>query len=852
MTVPPARPLRALPVRSRLPHGPTIVTAAVAGEATAVYLRLAAGAIDERDGEHGAAHFLEHMLFKGTPTRGIGEAALAIEALGGDLNAFTSHDELVLHAEVAGGAWALALDVLVDMVRNPHLDPAEVVRERDVILEEIASYDDDPEEQLSNAVLAALWGDHPYGRQVVGTEASVRGLDADALRAFYARELTAERVTLLVVGDVTHEDVVAHATPRFADWPTGAGRTADVAPVVVAQAARIVRPEGTFDDRQVQLAWPGPSDPAHPDLPALSVLVGILGTAAGDRIGQALDDDPKVGFDAWADVYVGAFGTNLAVGFRPLPGATLPALERALDVLDRISRACRGRWCARSRQTELADLDFGEQTVDGIADDLRHHEGLHGDAAHRAAWREALATVTPDDVARVARRWLRPSTMVVGLLDPDTSDRALQAALDARQARVPTAATARGPRILRAEIGGMEVLLAPADVPVAAVRVLSPGGALRVPERHAGLGTAWSQCLHRGAGPYDGDAFCDALDDLAAEAQATEGSASLSIAATAPATHTADLLELVGELVLDPHFEDEEWANVREELLDTVRSRLDRPRQVVADRIMALRFPNHPWRLSPDGTTASLGRIDGRALERFHRQHFVRGRTVVAVAGGIDPEDAVAALAWLDDLEAPGRGDVVPAPPAWPALAPGVHEVRAGTRQAIVTLVGDGVPLEAPERRGLELAEALLDGQAGRLFLALREEQALAYDLWVRHDARAGGGMFQVGLACDPSRVEAAATGLREVVASLVTHPPTEADLDRARTMLLGREVLADQRVETRAGRLAYAAFLGRPLDPAVRRAQLAATTVADVVAEVRRLLDTGWLEVRSLPRSDR
>jgi len=162
----------------------------------ALYLWIEAGSVDERSDEHGAAHFLEHMLFKGTPTRGVGDVPATIESLGGDLNAYTSLESTVLHATVELDGWKEALDVLADMSQRSLLDATELEREREVILEEVRGTASDPEELLYEGVQSALYADHAYARPILGTAAEVAELPRQALMNFWRREWGPQRAVL--------------------------------------------------------------------------------------------------------------------------------------------------------------------------------------------------------------------------------------------------------------------------------------------------------------------------------------------------------------------------------------------------------------------------------------------------------------------------------------------------------------------------------------------------------------------------------------------------------------------------------------------------------------------------------
>ena len=184
----------------------------------AVDLWVRGGARDEEQGEAGAAHFLEHTLFKGTTTRRAGETDIAIENLGATLNAATGPDYAHFYTTVARAHLAEALSVLADVVRNATLPDVEVDLERRVILDELAQRDSDPYSLLINHLYAASFQDHPYRRPPGGDPAQIRVRGRDTLAAFYHRTYSPERCSLVLVGDLTPEDAVDAARTAFGNW----------------------------------------------------------------------------------------------------------------------------------------------------------------------------------------------------------------------------------------------------------------------------------------------------------------------------------------------------------------------------------------------------------------------------------------------------------------------------------------------------------------------------------------------------------------------------------------------------------------------------------------------------------
>ncbi|OBF15746.1 pitrilysin family protein [Mycobacterium sp. ACS4331] len=173
------------------------------------------GSRDEGPTVAGAAHFLEHLLFKSTPTRTAVEIAQAVDAVGGELNAFTAKEHTCYYAHVLDTDLALAVDLVADVVLNGRCASEDVEVERDVVLEEIAMHDDDPEDALSDVFLSAMFGDHPIGRPVIGSAESISAMTRTQLHSFHMRRYTPERMVVAVAGNIDHDEVLALVREHF-------------------------------------------------------------------------------------------------------------------------------------------------------------------------------------------------------------------------------------------------------------------------------------------------------------------------------------------------------------------------------------------------------------------------------------------------------------------------------------------------------------------------------------------------------------------------------------------------------------------------------------------------------------
>ncbi|HUR14980.1 MAG TPA: pitrilysin family protein [Mycobacteriales bacterium] len=206
--------------RTTLPGGLRVVTEAVPGVRSAAFgVWVGVGSRDERPAEAGASHFLEHLLFKGTTRRTALDIAAVMDAVGGELNAFTAKEYTCFYARVLDTDLPLAVDVVSDIVTSATCTVADVEAERGVILEEVSMHDDDPGDVVHDAFAEALYGEHPLGRPVIGSVESIEGLTHEAITHYYRHRYTQPEMVVSVAGRVDHDQVVALVEAAFGASP---------------------------------------------------------------------------------------------------------------------------------------------------------------------------------------------------------------------------------------------------------------------------------------------------------------------------------------------------------------------------------------------------------------------------------------------------------------------------------------------------------------------------------------------------------------------------------------------------------------------------------------------------------
>ncbi|HLN78711.1 MAG TPA: pitrilysin family protein [Nocardioidaceae bacterium] len=202
--------------RTVLPGGLRVVTEAMPGVRSAtVGAWIGVGSRDESPALHGASHFLEHLLFKGTPRRSAMDISIALDTVGGEFNAFTAKEYTCFHARVLDEDLPLAVDVLGDMITSSLVTAEDVEAEREVILDEIAMHDDDPDDVVHNLYAAKAWGGTPLGRPIAGTVESIEALTRAQILRYYRTRYRPENIVVAAAGNVDHAAVVRLVRKAF-------------------------------------------------------------------------------------------------------------------------------------------------------------------------------------------------------------------------------------------------------------------------------------------------------------------------------------------------------------------------------------------------------------------------------------------------------------------------------------------------------------------------------------------------------------------------------------------------------------------------------------------------------------
>jgi len=404
--------------RTVLPGGLRVVTETMPGMRSAAFgVWVGVGSRDETPSLSGASHFLEHLLFKGTRTRTGLEISAAMDAVGGELNAFTSKEHTCYYAHVLDGDLPLAVDLVCDVVTAATIDADDVETERGVILEEIAMRDDDPSDIVHDLFGEALFGDTPLGRPVVGAVETIEALRRDQIAGYYRRRYRPETMVVAAAGRLDHRAVVRRVRAAFGALPDGGvapapPRAGGRAPRTPARRVATIHRE--TEQANVVLGTFGLSRTDERRF-ALGVLNNALGGGMSSRLFQEIRETRGLAYSVYSftSQYAGAGAFGVAAGCQP---GKVPELLRIVreQLADVAEHGLSDAEVALGKGQVRGGMVLGLEDTGSRMSRIGKAELSYGEVLDVDELLSRVEAVTPDDVRALAADLLsRPLCLAV-------------------------------------------------------------------------------------------------------------------------------------------------------------------------------------------------------------------------------------------------------------------------------------------------------------------------------------------------------------------------------------------------------------------------------------------------------
>jgi zinc protease len=811
--------------RTVLPNGLTIlVQEDHSAPVVAIVTYVKAGYFDETDPENGLSHALEHMFFKGTAKRGVGDIAKETKASGGYLNAHTMYDNTTYYTVLPSSGFAKGLEIQADAYANSVLDAGELAREMEVIIQEAKRKADNPSAVATETLYELLHDAHRMRRWRIGREPGLRAFTREMMNGFYRNFYRPGNTILTISGDVDPGDALHRVTALYGGLEAGEPTRHPGPEEPERDGFRYRELAGDIAQSQLVFGWRTPGT-LHPDTPVLDVAASLLATGRASRLYRAVRERKLASSVSAYDYTPTEIGVFI-VHAETEPETTAEAARVIWDQLHqlrvgsledeeitRVRRIFEARWVRRL------------ETAEGRASYLAEWEALGGWQLGDDYFKRFMSA-TADDVQRVTREHLaeekaaalvyRPESAAVVAHDAADMKRILGEGGSERLPAIPARAAKSKPEKKTAELvkkeaevsvfrtaEGVPVLVRRKEgAPIASIGVYIVGGAIEEEPEHAGLTLLTARTMLKGTTTRSAAQIAEEAEMLGGTISASAGNDSFGWSFSVPTARLAEALALLADVIQRPTIPDEAFETERTVAQSHVAMLRDDMYRYPMRLASSVAFSKHPYGVPTMGTEESLRAITAEQAREWHKSHILESAVVIGVVADVDVKEVADLVAGeFGALELKKAPKV--AKPRWPKSVKIAAESRDKAQTAIA-LAFAGPSRSEDSRFASTLIGTVASGLGGRFFDELRDRQSLAYTVQAAANGKRLAGMFLSYIATSPEKEGVARAGLLAEFAKLREERVTPEELSRAKEYVVGSHAISQE---------SGAALLGEMLD---------------------------------------
>ena len=798
-----------------LPNGLTVlVQTDHTAPAVAIITYVKAGYFDETDDETGIAHVLEHMYFKGTPTRGVGEIAKQTKAAGGHLNAHTIYDNTVYYTVLPSTALERGLRIQADAYANSLIDGGELARELEVIIEEAKRKADNPSAVATETLFELLHDRHRIRRWRIGREAGLRALTSERMHSFYRKHYRPANTILSISGDIDAEETIRLVESLYGGLPGGTPDHDRGESEPEHTGFRYRELSGDVGQSQVLIGWRTPAA-LHPDTPKLDFVASMLGDGRASRLYRSVREKGLAAYVSAGNhtpTDLGVFVVHAESNAEKAAGA-LSAIWTEVNALatatvgsaelDRVRSMFDAHWARRL------------ETAQGRAMYLAEWESLGGWKLG-AEYRAGFISTTSEDVNRAVSKYLtppraaaliyRPKSAPVVASDSAEMEQILKGAPSAAESSSPDGValepvTATGGVTFVREEAGVSVFRSSTGVPIlvrrkpgspiAHIAAHGIGGAVHDGPARSGLSLIAARTMLKGTATLSSEQIAQATESLGATMGASAGTESFGWSMSVPTPRFGEALALFGDVIRNPAFRESALETERRVALSNLALIRDDMMRYPIRMLTAAAFPNHPYGIPASGTEDSLAALTVQDLRGWHSDNVLRSPMAIGIVADIEPAEAARmAAAALGTIE-PSAPDEIPAP-LWTSTPRIVIEERDKAQTALA-LAFHGPSRAEHSRWAAHLLGTIASGLGGRFFDELRDKRSLAYTVHLSARDLRLGGMFVAYIATSPGKENEARAALLTEFERLCATPVPDDELARAKDFVIGSHAISQE-----------------------------------------------------------
>lgn len=796
------------------------------------------GSVYESNAEAGLCHLIEHMVFKGTPTYKPGEIAGIIESSGGDLNAYTSFDQTVYYVSVLKKHFSLGLNVIKEMSFEALMDPIEIEREKEVVIEEVRRGLDQPSRVISQNLFSLCYPEHHYGRPIIGYEKTVRGFSPAKIKSFYQKWYNPKNMILGVCGDIDLNKAKKLIKKSFEDYRGSPPKQTKTK--TKAQSTKLKTPliaKDKVESYYLNLAFPTVSL-NHKDTVAIDLISHFLGDGETSLLYQKIKEQLGLVNSIGSYSYTPKYDGVLIIEAQYIKDNTQEIVDQILKAIDFLRKnKIDVQDLTRVRNQILSSRYYRLQTCEGIVSNWMSYETTVSDYAFDEKYMARLTKISTDDILKTAQKYLDPKKLKITVLQPDSNPK-----VKLKNPTVNAAQKIKAPVVLRSKskidlhklANGMKLItLADNDLPLISAQIAGLGGLRAETLNQSGLAHLTYNVLEKGTQNQSALEIAKTCESIAGHVQSYSGKNSWGVKGSFLSSYAKTGFDLLTQMIKAPLFSQTEFEKEKKLQLESIKSKKDSPAYLAFEKFQALLYPKHKYGHPQLGFAKDVNKINRNNILDFYKAQIQPQDMVICVGGKIDKNQVYDHFnEELGSLKKTQKQNINPGN-VNPISKKQIRQIIQKKNQAHLVLGFLGPKIHHKEKYAFEVLNSILTGQSGRLFLHLRDEQSLAYAVTSYLVQGIEPGYFAAYIGCHHEKLKLAYDGILNELKTLQTTLVPKPEMERAKNFLIGSFESGKQKVSSKVSQLLSNELFGLSWDEYFNYSQKINQVKADQVQEI-------------------
>ena len=814
------------------------------------------GSINENDQNNGVAHFLEHMFFKGTQKYPAGKFDQILESKGAITNAATSRDFTHYYIEIPSKYFNLAMDLHSDMLLNPVLPRNELEMERKVVLEEIAKGNDNPDNVLYKKLNSALYKEHPYKREVIGTPNIIETIPREEMLKFYNTWYKPNNMITVVVGDVKTDEVIKSVEENF--QAQNKTKVPDLKYKKEPQRTKIP-PIVTNMDTQtgyLLIGFRGVGPKSKKDSAALDVLSAILGNGNSSRLYRDIQENMQLTTSIYSGhaTYKDDSLFYIKAKFPPKNQSELEAAIFA-ELQNIIKNPVSNKELNIAKNIIKRDIIYSRESTSNIANELGYITLLMNNPSYYDTYLKDIEKVSVKDIQRVALKYLEKNKAAISYILPENQSisgyngKKENFNFEINNNDVKISSSKSYPKNANAKLisdsgdtkkylleNGLTLIVNQNKVnDIVAINMLSKGGFFQeIDMKKRGVGSLTSDMLLKGTNNYSFEELNSILDENGIDISSQMFPDVFSISLKVTKNEFPVSLEIFDEIINNMKFDYEILNNVRNKKLQSIKTSKDVPSTVAFDEMKNFLWENTFYQNSSKFLEKEYPKVNINDIKLFYNGIFAPKNTIVSVNGNVDEQKLIDYFSLVfNNKKAKTYNLNDYKNKIQPVSKSKEVNINKASNQTWIVLAYRTPPLDnIKDWAALKVIDSILGtGMSSRLFTVLRDQQGLAYTVASIYQSNMLQGTFAVYMGTNPQNAQKAKEGMINEINKLKHNFVSSKELSEAKDKILGNYLISKETNSDKASEAATFELYGRGYDFSDKYADyINAVTEQDVI----------------------